>query len=296
MTLTINDENLLRYNQEGIIPGPNESEKDFLMRADYCTHIEEHLHQQTHFDFSEAKKVSASSDLDEVHRSTRSLFDISPTWIPILYDNHKLSFWHGGCAWIFQMTENSPVSAILQLRKSLFARDSLLGLFAKKEILAHEMSHIGRMAFEEPNFEEIFAYRTSPSPFRRWIGPIAKNSIESGIFVLVLLLIVMLDCFFVFFASSSAYYHAMWFKLIPIIMVGFGVLRLYLRHRQLDRCEKILFSLCHSEVKASAIAYRLTDEEIIRFSKATKEEIQTYIDEQRPDSLRWRLISLAYLS
>ena len=39
MTL-VNDSDLLKYNLEGIIPGPNENEEDFSVRADYCLNLQ----------------------------------------------------------------------------------------------------------------------------------------------------------------------------------------------------------------------------------------------------------------
>jgi hypothetical protein len=295
MTNSINDQSLKDMNKQGLIPGPGESESSYFDRVDYCLQIHKHLSEQTGLPLPTPTHSDTSTSLEEAYQLTQELYDISPKWVPIIYDNHKLSLWHGGCAWIFQSDEESPLSAFLQLRKPLKNKENLFGFFNKREIIAHEMCHVGRMAFEEPLFEEVLAYRTSKSSFRRWIGPIVKNSIESGLFVLILMMIFMLDAFFVFFGSEQAFYQAMWLKLIPLLLVFYGIFRLTKYHRQLDRCLENLKKLSGSESTASAITYRLTDQEILLFGKSSPEEIRAYANKQKKSSLRWKIIDSVYL-
>lgn len=285
---------LKQYNSEALIPGPGESEEEFIKRAEYCLHIRKHLLDKTDSPFPKKKESDPTSSLNEVFKKTKELYDISPSWVPIIYDNHKLSCWHGGCAWIFQLEEEAPISAILQLRASLATNPNLLGLYKKEEIIAHEFSHIGRMAFEEPLFEEVFAYRSSPSSFRRWLGPITKSSIESGLFALSLFLLVMLDLFLILSGYSETYYEAMWLKFLPISMIGYGLFRLFRRHQTLKACVTKLKNCTHSDQKAWSIAYRLQDQEILSFSKMTQKEILSYINKE--NSLRWKAIKSCYFS
>ncbi|MEM1283033.1 MAG: hypothetical protein AAGG81_05715 [Chlamydiota bacterium] len=294
MTSSISDQDLSDYNHQGLIPGPNESEDGFLLRADYCQHIRQYLTEKTGLPIGRDEFVEEPKR-EEMGTAARVLYGIFPNWVPIIYDNHKLSFWHGGCAWIFQSDEESPLSAVLQLRSSLSHRGSVYGFINKQEIIAHEICHVGRMAFEEPIFEEFFAYATSTSRFRRWLGPIVKNSIESGIFVLLLLMIFFIDLFFLFLGSEQALQQMMWLKAVPFALLIFGLFRLNKRHQQLKRCLSHLEELCDSPSAASSIAFRLTDQEIITFGKWSTEEIRDYIDQQKEISLRWRMIYSVYL-
>lgn len=287
---SISDQLLREYNRQGLIPGPGESESDYLARAAYCLELRNRLQEETGHPFSGAE-LSEMASLHAVE-----LYDISPMWVPIIYDNHKLSLWHGGCAWIFQSDDKSPLAALLQLRRSLREKESLYGFLDKREIITHEMCHVGRMAFEEPLFEELLAYRTSASAFRRWMGPIVKNSAESGIFVLLLFLVFAVDFFFLLMGSEEAFYRAMWLKMAPLGLALYGVFRLAKRHRQLQGCLNNLREVYGEESIASAVAYRLTDEEIILFSRSTPEEILAYAEEQKKASLRWKLIDRVYSS
>jgi len=156
------------------------------------------------------------------------------------------------------------------------------------------MCHVGRMAFEEPIFEEILAYRTATSSYRRWLGPIVKSSIESALFLLLLFIIFLFDLFFIFSENLQVFPQMMWLKLIPLLFVGYGFFRLCKRHRQLNLCLKNLTKACGSESVASYVTYRLTDQEIFLFSQWTPKKIQNYAKREKEKSFRWKIIHFCY--
>ncbi|MEC7840157.1 MAG: hypothetical protein VX777_08985 [Chlamydiota bacterium] len=291
MTHLISDQYLSELNQQGLIPGPDESEEQFLQRAQFCLDIVEHLSNHT----GETFEPTDCSFLSEALPTTKELYDIAPEWPPILFDSHKLSFWHGGCAWIFQLNDTSPISAILQLQKKLKHSPSLYGFFNRKEIIIHEISHIGRMAFDEPQFEEILAYRSSQSSLRSKLGAIAQNSKESGLFVLSLITISMLDLFLVFSGYESLYNKFIWLKLIPLGMITYGLARLAKNQKTLDTCISTLAKTVINPSHSLAVAYRLTDDEIKKFATYTPNKVLAYAKENEKLSLRWRLICSKYL-
>ena len=94
----------------------------------------------------------------------------------MIFSNERLAPWHGGCAWIFQFAEGLPTAALIQLRQVFSRQPTFLGIYHRDELLTHELVHVGRMKFEEPRFEELFAYETSTSAFRRWFGPLIQAS------------------------------------------------------------------------------------------------------------------------
>jgi len=292
MTFFDIDQKLTEFNRQGLIPGPDENEKDFFERVEYCFEIKKHLKDHIEGDFDTDNQTL----LSEAQPNTLKYYDIVANWVPILFDNHKLSFWHGGCAWIFQLEEHTSIAAILQLKKKLKQTTSLYGIFDRKEIITHETAHIGRMAFNEPKFEEILAYRSSDSCIRSKIGAIAQNSKESGLFALSLIVILMLDLFFVMSGYESFYNTFMWLKLIPLGMIAYGLARLTKRQCELDSCLSNLALLITDPSKSLAIAYRLTDEEIKKFASIDPKKILEYAHTQAELSLRWRLIKSEYLT
>lgn len=293
LEIPFSDQHLLHLNQLGLIPGPDETAEEFSLRANYCLTLKEHLSEEFKAHLGSVDDNSMDK-LSEGFNITASIYDLSPTWIPIFFNNYQLPPWHGGCAWIFQMTETSPTAALLQLRRSLYGSSKYLGIYHRDELVAHELVHVGRMKFEEPKFEEVLAYRTSSSAFRRWFGPMVQSSLESMLFVIILVLIVFIDLFLIYFYNYEAYLSAMWLKTIPISMVCLALIRLWVRQHRFNRCLDNIESSLQNPHKALHVLYRLSDREIISFSKMKIEEIRAYAAEQAKNSLRWKLILKAY--
>lgn len=277
----IKDERLLQLNKNGIIPGPGETEEAFLLRADYC----EKLHKHFPVDMpDEMESISAYSDALNM---SRRCFDIVPTWIPLFFSNYQLRFWQGGCAWIFQQSEELPTAAFFQLRRTFRSRPAYLGLYHRDEIISHETAHAGRMMFQEPKYEELLAYQTAASSFRKWFGPLVQSSKESMLFVLLLFFTMVFDLYHVFFDTLVL----PWFKLLPLGMLVYTLYRLYRKQKTFERAKKRLGEV---SPHADAVLYRLRDKEIDTFAFMDAQSIRAFAEQQRHSDLRWRLIALAY--
>lgn len=296
MTSTLTDEQLLAFNSKGLIPGPEESEEPFLKRAHYCLALKKEMTKRLGDEVpfvtdenSEYTVPKRALDLAE------TLYAISPSWIPLFYSNYKLAPWHGGCAWIFQQNDETPTGAFLQLRRNFASKESYLGLYDRNELMAHELSHVGRMCFNELRFEEILAYRSSPSPLRRWLGAIAQSSSETSAFILLLCVILFLDFYGLSSQSSSLQKSIAWLHVLPVGLIAWGFLRLRKRQNEFESCLHRLEKLLHDKHKAEGFIYRLTDREIISFSKMSVEDLRKALEEKKESSLRWRLLFKAYL-
>ena len=127
------DRELLDWNRRGFIPGPKESEEDFLRRVNDTG--------------KEAVKLGGrpipSSHWEWVRRHLREIFDFEPESLPAFYSNRLLVPWQGAASWIM-----SGKLIGVQLREKL-QRGSYLGLYDRNEILAHEAVHAARCAFQE---------------------------------------------------------------------------------------------------------------------------------------------------
>lgn len=277
-------ENLTEYNRRGFIPGPQESMEAFKKRVDFCLRLKkDFLHEIS-------LPHSINTDPDRaVLKLTEELFGITPDWVPIFFSNWRLAPWHGGAAWIFQLKEDSPQGAILQLRKGFANRDRYLALYEKNELMAHEMAHVGRMAFDEKKYEELLAYRTSKKGFLRYFGPILQSTLESRLVIYLLATLFLMDLFFLIQGSLTAYLDTQIFKLIPLGLILYGLFRLKRRQSTLKQAEERLQPLfSHPQT----ILYRLTDNEIELFAKSTQAEILRYIEQNQ--TFRWQVIKANY--
>lgn len=287
----VSDDKLFICNEKGLIPGPGESVESFVQRVEYCLKLSEHIENKLPF----SVENEASSELiQEVCVYISPLYDIAPDWVPVFFSNYRLAPWHGGCAWIFQMSEEEPTAAFFQLRQGLKEAPTYLWFYNRTDLMAHEMAHVGRMMFEEPRFEEMLAYRTSKNRWRRWWGSLINSSAESAWFVFILLPIIFFDLYLLFAGYERYYWSVMWIKLLPLGLVLAAIIRLWRKHAVLERTLKKLTSISDSKTKAEAFLYRLTDKEIEIFSKMTVQEIVKYAESD--SSLRWRVIKQAYMN
>ncbi len=294
---TLTNTRLLELNKQGLIPGPDEKESEFIRRADYCMRLKEEFAAvyEDKMPFEEESRA-AQPILEEAWPISLHYFDIAPHWTPLFFSNSKLPFWQGGCCWIFQKKETDPTAAFLQLRHDLKYQTHILGTYSRQELVAHEFAHIGRMMFEEPNFEELIAYQTAQSSFRRFFGPILRSSRETSLFLFVLLTLAILDGYLLFAGASLALFRSLlWLHLIPLLFIAYGLVRLIRSHRQFQSAKLRLEEMGLTAKTAYAILFRLTDQEIVSLGNSSSSDWVKQAEDQRQRSLRWRVIWLAYL-
>lgn len=284
----ISDNDLLFYNQQGLIPGPQEDEISFLRRVEYCLSIRKNLAGKLPFTHETEEK---SDSVNCACIDLKKLYDCAPYWVPVFYSNYQLLPWHGGCAWIFQFTDHDPTSAFFQLRKQFHHSSTYLGIYQRDELMAHEMAHVGRMLFNEPRYEEFLAYRTSKHPWRRWLGPLVQSAQESAWFVFLLMPLIFLDIYLFASGQETLYWNLMWLKLIPLMLLCFAFARLWKNHLIFNRTLKKLKNIWGEA--CLPILYRLTDDEIINFSRMSPGEIKDFSNKN--ETLRWKTIRLAYV-
>lgn len=264
---TLDDYQLLTYNKKGLFPGPDESEKEFIERAQ---------------SFLSSSYIVDKVCPESLHTAQR-LYDIKPNWVKVEYTDLGLRFWEAA------HVEVSSKHFHFQLRKSLRDNPKYLGLYCKKEILAHEFAHVGRMKFPASRFEELFAFQTSKK-MRQWLGPLFSNPKQSLTLVVLTMMSLLGD--FLLMRTPLAW---LFFKALPLLYFIYLGICLGFTRRQYAQTVKKLKKMIKDPDNARYIAYRLTEKEIIKFSRSRLKTIESYIEIKKSTELRWRLINLAYL-
>lgn len=231
------DQELFELNQRGFIPGPGESEGDFLQRLQAA----ENFFSTPPAPFDRMEKVP-EPHWDWVRHHLSEFYDFQPYSLMAYYSNRQLALWQGAASWVIEEIPG-PLCAI-QLRKG-FSQGRYLGLYSRDEVLAHEAVHAARCAFNEPIHEEFFAYSTSGVGWRRKLGPIVKRPWEIFLFFIVLGL------------------GAFWGNFLPAAgLLAFAFIRLSRQHLQLKRAAQTLCKIIQDERTVRALLFRLTDREI----------------------------------
>lgn len=274
----LNRDLLSKYRKQGFIVGPDETEENFLKRIHICTSAlsEEYFPVSSPKIFDKNEIISLlNRNIQYRHTKYESLL-AAFSWLPIFLSNHKLPFWIGGAVWICSKTD--VVIPILQLRTH-FIKRRRINLYLPEEICIHEALHAMRTSFEEPKFEELLAYSTSPNSLHKWFGPLFQTSSESTLFLIFLVLGSIGGLFF---------YTA----IVPfLIYLSFLILRLYSRHKAMSACSKTLKKL-FPQIEIFSIIIHLTDKEILKFSKMSEKKTFSYIKNQ--SCLRWKQIKTLF--
>lgn len=147
------DDKLQELAEKGWIAGPNETAEEFAYR---------------YLEGSEYPPIENKS------------YGFTIDWVPLAFKNKKLSPWEGGATWI------ESRKAEIQLRAAFEKKGRFLG-YTKDEIIQHETVHAIRSAFEEPVYEEILAYMTSPKKWRRFVGPLFRSGKTCAVWLAALI-------------------------------------------------------------------------------------------------------------
>lgn len=275
----IDSKMLQQRNERGWIPGPLEEKKDFEKRVEDLNHFFSNPpsdidHFLTDRDWSRAKEI------------TKHLYDFSPDWILAYYNNDKLSFFQGAATWISEKEDlRLP---LIQLREK-FEEGRLFKFYYREEVLAHEAVHAARMQFDEPLYEEIFAYKTSPGFFRRFFGPLFQRPWEAYFFIALLFIPLTIEIL-LFLGIEVGYF--IYLSLIPAAFFAYLLLRLLALRSVLAIALHRMKQFLEHPSKNWALAFRLKDSEIFRFALQRKKKLTEYILKQ--SSLRWNLLKEIY--
>lgn len=246
------DSELFALDKMGFIPGPGEKEEPFLARV-----------AKTKEQFENGTWIP-ESHWDWVREYLDQLVNVKPLYICAFYSNRRLAPWQGAAAWIESRSLNS-----IQLREGL-RKGAYLGIYSREEILAHEAVHAVRSGFNENQCEEFFAYMTSEKRWRRVLGPILRRPWEAWPFL--------------FCASVGVIWPAGYLGAAFWAALGFS--RLIKQHWRLKRAAAKILEKTGDARTTRAILFRLTDEEIEKFSKGMNIELFA----QKQNCLRWRVI------
>lgn len=284
-----------KWNAQGLIPGADETEIAFIERVTFCQNLKQHLSQKvgTQLPF-EMDDPAAQAMLNEVLPFTQELYGIQPQWVPLMFSNYQLAPWHGGCAWIFQLDEHSPTAAFLQLRARFRTSSTYLGFYSRHELIAHELAHVGRMLYQEPQFEEIWAYQSSSSFWRRQLGPIVQSSKESLFFILFLGGVILSDLALLSFPYEKTIHIAWGLKGVLFILIALALSRLLYRQHIFKKCLQNLKILYPQSSLASHLLYRLRDNEIKQFAHFTPAQIIHFMEDAEQSTFRWRFLKTLY--
>ena len=284
---------LVELDQRGFIPAETEDSADFAERLKRCRERGAVFDQSMTGEDAAFRIPDDDLTLSPADRIpadlfvgagtvTEELYGFSINWVPGFFKDCGLLF--GGGTYSFP-----PDFFSVFIINEAFATQERWWIYGRQELLAHELCHVARSGFASPVCEELHAYQTARTGFRRRFGGIVHRERDSYLF-LGTALVLLIGQFARVFALPSLPIWPFW---IPFV---FCSLFLLWRHLGLlgryDRAGRILDALCLPG-KSRHILFRCTDAEIFELAGLVADELPVWLA-ARPDSPRWRVIKARF--
>ncbi|MCF7855143.1 MAG: hypothetical protein K9N51_10125 [Candidatus Pacebacteria bacterium] len=282
---------LAELDRNGLLAGVGESLDDYLSRIhELRTRIatmEHALDETGHFDIEgielKADQRIPQDRFEEIRDMTAAPYSFVAEWVPGFYIDPSFGWLFGGCAYYFY-----PEFFALFIIRKAFARQQKWLIYDRRELLAHELCHVARVALHSKVFEEHFAYQVSNSRFRRNFGGVFVSAADSFM-VLGSTLLLLLAQFVQSFLLPALWVWPFWLLVIGVVI--FLLTRYRATRKMLRRAARKLRPLAGTNTEA--VLFRCTDAEIVELG--TLENIRNWLDEPSRDTVRWQVIKARFL-
>ena len=226
-----------------------------------------------------------SEIIDEAAEVTTALYDFRITHVPGFFLSKGVGMLWGGC-----MIADTELPFSFFLIRGVFRDRKRWFLYNRRELLAHELCHSMRQPLHDVPLEEFFAYRTSPSRLRRYLGNCFIRDTDALLFVIpvfILLGAVIVQSFLWPRLPSWPFW------ILALAYPAFLFIRNMVARRRVFRAMK---KLRHFGVnKPLAVLFRSTTPEIREMGALpNREAFKTWLDEKQ--DLRWEVIKFRFLS
>lgn len=278
-------------NQLGFFPAEIEDETSFYQRVQRCLD-DSKLLEKKHLSIKGLKylipleKKLNENELTKQGHLILSLYNCLPSWVPSYFFNKGLPFLTGGMAVQYTESEGSNEWKTFFQLKEQFQIKSKWFIYSSDEIISHEMCHIARTPLLSTRYEESIAYQTSSSSFRRYLGGSFLTPKDNFIFLSSLIWMILISSFF----SYIPFYFKPLEYLPFIFIILLGLIRNQNIQSELKNTERKLEQLFPNQGKE--VLFRLSDKEILYFSKITVQEIKKFWKKQ--NSFKYSFLSNIY--
>ena len=284
-----------KLDENGLFPGENEDKQAFL---DRCRNIfafsrrldrelKDHGGAVSAFGLKLREKARIPEEImREASAKTEKLYGFKINWARGFFVTERMGLLWGGSSWY------APESGeLLFIIRPAFERRKKWFIYRRDELLAHELCHVAHTPVADDKLEEFFAYQTSDSRFRRYLGNIFVRGMDAFIFLappFILLAVQMLNIF----AGTGIAEWPFW-ALIGLVPAGF-LIRNQRSRNLYFRAEKKLATL---EIKSPrAVLFRCTVREIAAIAAASgKEELKQWLIERIKTTRRFKIIGYRFL-
>lgn len=271
---------LLKLDRHGIFPAPEDDAESFRARVyKGFAYMEKNA---ASISAGETKIIlwQSQSGNDKLEVNSRDIIDTGhfvPAWeltdnlysfavdyVPGFYLFEKVGLLWGGCSIYDDETEMK----VFLLRPAFRKRKRFL-IYSRTELIAHELCHCARQPMHDHDIEEYFAYQTSRSLLRRYIGNCFNKETDALLFLLPSILLLIAQ-FIKSFLSASLPLWPFW-GFLAAVLAYFFIRNQYSRNI-ISKARKKLSSVCK---KPEAVLFRSSLTELKILGKSFEKYIES---------------------
>ncbi|MFA6294165.1 MAG: hypothetical protein WC637_20410, partial [Victivallales bacterium] len=164
--------------------------------------------------------------------------------------------------------------------------------YRRDELLAHELCHVARMPVKDRTFEELFAYRLSPSRLRRYMGNCFRHDYDAVLFIVPIFVLLAAQVSRLFFNLERV------FPIWPFWIMAAAYPLFLLVRNHFNR--NIFFKAKRNLEKAGAlkplpVLFRCSKEELSEISELKNPDgLMKWLDDKSESELRWKVIKFRF--
>ena len=296
---------LADFDKRGLIIGANETPQTYVERLKVfqknLNDMQASLDKNNEFSVEDlkfpGKERIPASVFTPAGKITSDLYDFKIDWVPGFYITPEFGMLFGGCAYSF----DPDFFSLFIIRNSFKEKNKWL-IYSRDELMSHELCHVARFALKAHTYEEMFAYQTSTSGFRRKFGSMMRAAWETYLIMGILFTMLATQIYLITFQSEWMANQAVftnpinWFYTALLSFILFLVLRQKKQNREFEEVIKVL-KLISS--KPRALAFRLSDLEIdklINLKSINKESFIKILKDCQSSDIRIKIISKRFLN
>ena len=157
--------------------------------------------------------------------------------------------------------------------------------YNRTELMAHELCHSVRQVLEEHTLEEYFAYQTSPSALRRYLGNCFIKELDAILFIIPALLLFVAELLHTLLWPNM---HMIYFWILALLYPAYLFIRNAKARKCVKKAAKKLQSLGFSNV--NAVLFRCTRTELEEIGNCKSNlEVEELLNKYRDTQLRWQV-------
>lgn len=222
--------------------------------------------------------------MDEAAVISNSLYAFKINWVPGFFLSTNLGMLWGGCA----ITVPEAFFSLFLIRKSFRLKKQWF-IYRRDELLAHELCHIARAPLHDYRFEEYFAYQTSFSRLRRYMGNCFIYRYDAVWFLLPILLLLLIQIMI-----TCGWFHL---PILPFWIMAIGYpawlfIRNQLSRNIVRRARRQVARICDFP---NAVLFRSTATEINEFARSSDDDHTRELWQRHTEQeLRWQVIDYRF--